>query len=281
MSVASKYRRSFGLGLKAALEYRINFFMSVFAAISPVVIQTALWIALYKPSAAPGADAGPASGGDAQLFGFTFAQMVAYTVIAQLVSRLVRTGFEYDINEDIKGGGLDRYLVKPMNYFGFRLTAFLGDKSVQSTFMAALLAASVALLACILGFPVSVASVVAFALSLPIAFILNFLIFWCVGMAGFWLTDIGFLFEAVRIVIISASGGIFPIEIAGERVAATLRLLPFRFTIQFPTELLAGRVPTAELVPSFALAFLWIAVLIAVSRLLWKAGVRRFAAVGS
>jgi ABC-2 type transport system permease protein len=276
VSGAAKYSRSFGLGLKASLEYRMNFFMSVFSAVSPVVIQTALWIALYAP-----APEGSASAEGSTLFGFTFAQMVAYTVIAQLVSRLVRTGFEYEINEDIKGGGLDRYLVKPMNYFGFRLSAFLGDKSVQSVFMAVLLAAAIALLALILGFPVDGPAILAFALSLPVAFALNFLIFWCVGMAGFWLTDIGFLFEAVRIVIISASGGIFPLEVAGERAAAFLRLLPFRFTIQFPTELLAGRVPAAALLPSFALAAFWIAVLVGLSRLLWGAGIRRFAAVGS
>jgi ABC-2 type transport system permease protein len=193
----------------------------------------------------------------------------------------VRTGFEYDINEDIKGGGLDRYLVKPMNYFGFRLSAFLGDKGIQAAFMAILLAASVAVLAFVLGFPVALGAILAFAVSLPLAFILNFLIFWCVGMAAFWLTDIGFLFEAVRIVIISAAGGIFPLEVLGPGPAAFLRLLPFRFTIQFPTELLAGRVPPSALLGAFALASVWIAVLAVVSRLLWKAGVRRFAAVGS
>lgn len=277
MTAAAKYSRSFGLGLKAALEYRFNFFLMVFSAAWPVIIQTALWIALY----APGTAGGQGSDGSEDLFGFTFAQMVAYTVIAQLVSRLVRTGFEYEINEDIKGGGLDRYLVKPMNYFGLRLCAFLGDKSMQTAFMAVLLAAAVGVLALVLGFPVSLVSALAFALSLPVAFALNFLIFWCVGMAGFWLTDIGFLFEAVRIVIISAAGGIFPLEVLGARTASILRLLPFRFTIQFPTELLAGRVPGSEILPSFAVAVLWMAILAVVSRLLWKAGVRRFAAVGS
>jgi ABC-2 type transport system permease protein len=267
-AVAQKYAKSFTVGLKAGFEYRANFFFAIAAAVAPVVIQTALWIVIY-------------GGQGSTLFGFTFAQMVAYTVIAQLVSRLVRTGFEYELNDDIRTGSLDRYLVKPVGYFGFRLFAFLGDKAVQTVVMGTLLAVAVAILSGVLGLSVSVSAVVLFCLALAVAFVFNFLLFWCVGLAGFWLTEIGFLFEAVRIVIIAASGGIFPIAVFGPRAERVLSLLPFKFTIQFPTELLCGRVPTGDILPSFALAFVWLAVLVFLSQVLWNRGLRRFAAVGS
>jgi len=272
-AVAQKYAKSFTVGLKAGIEYRANFFFAIAAAVAPVVIQTALWIVIY----------GGSSDGDngSTLFGFTFAQMVAYTVIAQLVSRLVRTGFEYDLNDDIRTGSLDRYLVKPVGYFGFRLFAFLGDKAVQSFVMGALLAVAVAVLSRMLGFSVSLPAVALFCLALLIAFMFNFLLFWCVGLAGFWLTEIGFLFEAVRIVIIAASGGIFPLAVFGPRAERVLSLLPFKFTIQFPTELLCGRIPAGDILPSFALAIVWMLALIALGQLLWRRGLRRFAAVGS
>lgn len=272
-AVAQKYAKSFAVGLKAGIEYRANFFFAIAAAVAPVVIQTALWIVIY----------GGSSGGDngSTLFGFTFAQMVAYTVIAQLVSRLVRTGFEYELNDDIRTGSLDRYLVKPVGYFGFRLFAFLGDKAVQSFVMGALLAVAVAVLSSALGFSVSLPAVALFCLALLIAFMFNFLLFWCVGLAGFWLTEIGFLFEAVRIVIIAASGGIFPLAVFGPRAERVLSLLPFKFTIQFPTELLCGRVRSGDILPSFALALVWMLALIALGQLLWRRGLRHFAAVGS
>jgi ABC-2 type transport system permease protein len=133
----------------------------------------------------------------------------------------------------------------------------------------------------VLGVPVSITAAVAFVASILVAFVLNFLIFWCVGMAGFWLTEIGFLFEAARIVIITASGGIFPLAVFGPSGQAALNVLPFRFTIQFPTELLCGRIPAGQIAADFALAFLWIGILAALGRVLWNAGIRRFAAVGS
>lgn len=39
---AGKYVKCLGTGFHAALEYRVNFFLSVAGAIAPVVIQTAL-----------------------------------------------------------------------------------------------------------------------------------------------------------------------------------------------------------------------------------------------
>ena len=257
------------MGLRSSVEYRVNFAFSVVCAASPVIIQIVLWTRIYGP------------GGGETLFGFTYPQMIAYVVIANLVSRLVRSGFEYEINADIKNGTLDRYLVKPIGYFGFRLFSFLGGKAAQTAVMTVLLAAAVVVLRAILGFPIHVVNALLFMAALAAAFALNFLIFWCVGMLGFRLTEIGFLFEAIRIVIITLSGGVFPIAVFGPAAERILSWMPFRFTIQFPTELLCGRVAPGEAALGFSLCAGWLAILLIVSRALWAAGVRRFAAVGS
>ncbi len=268
-AAAGKYAKSFGTGFKAGFEYRVNFILSIASAIAPIVIQTALWKVLYgdDPSAS--------------WFGFTFRQMMAYTFIAQLVNRLVRTGFEYEMNADIKSGSLDRFLVKPIGYFGFRLFSFLGDKAVQSAVMGVLLAGAVAVMAFAFSFAMTPAAVALFIVAMVVAFALNFLLFWCIGLLGFWLTEIGFLFEAARIVIIAASGGILPLAVFGETGERVLSWMPFRYTIQFPTELLTGRIAPGEALAPFAVAIAWIVVLAALGQLAWARGVRRFAAVGS
>jgi ABC-2 type transport system permease protein len=265
---SGKYLRSFSLGLRGALEYRINFLFTILGAAAPVIIQVALWNRLY-------------SGAADTLFGFTRDQMLGYSVIANIVSRLVRTGFEYELNEDIKSGGLDRFLVKPIDYFGFRMAQFAGAKSADTVFMGFCLAIALVVLSAATGFAAHFASVLGFALALVLAFLINFLVFWCVGLLGFWLTEIGFLFEAARIVIITASGGIFPLSVFGPGIEAVLRALPFRFTIQFPTEILCGRVAGLDLAAGLALAAAWALGLYALARGLWSLGLRRFVAVGS
>jgi ABC-2 type transport system permease protein len=267
--LAAKYVRSFGIGFRNALEYRLNFVTTLLSAVSPVVIQIALWRNIYGTRQ------------DHNLFGFTYTQMIAYTVVANLIGRLVRTGFEYEVNADIRTGGLDRYLVKPMGYFGYRLFVFFGTKAAQTALITLALAVAVLVLGGVLGFPLDVASVLGFAASIPVAFALNFLIFWCVGLLGFWLTEIGFLFEAIRIVIVTASGGIFPLSVFGRRGEAVLGALPFRFTIQFPTEILCGRLDGPRVLQGFGVSLLWILLLTASSWVLWRRGIRRFVAVGS
>jgi ABC-type uncharacterized transport system, permease component len=276
-----KYLSSFSLGLRGALEYRANFFFSLLGAVAPVVIQTALWSCLYAGDSAGGSTgAASGSGESLQLFGFTYVQMLGYTIVANIVSRLVRTGFEYDLNNDIHSGGLDRFLVKPIDYLGFRLAQFAGAKVAETVFMGATLAVALAVLSALTGFATSAAAILGFALSLVLAFVLNFLVFWCVGLLGFWLTEIGFLFEAARIVIITASGGIFPLSVFGP-AEPVLKALPFRYTIQFPTDILCGRIAGAEMWTGLVAAALWSVALYGLARLIWTIGVRRFVAVGS
>jgi ABC-2 type transport system permease protein len=279
MTEASKYLGSFSLGLRGALEYRANFFFSLLGAVAPVIIQTALWTCLYAPGDTQAAAGG--SGEGIRLFGFSYAQMLGYVVVANIVSRLVRTGFEYDLNDDIRTGGLDRYLVKPIDYFGFRMAQFVGSKAAETVFMGAALALALVVLSAATGFSVGIAAVLGFAAALVLAFALNFLIFWCIGLLGFWLTEIGFLFEAARIVVITASGGIFPLSVFGAGPAAFLNALPFRFTIQFPTDVLCGRIAGAELALGLALGAAWTLALYALGRAIWSIGIRRFVAVGS
>lgn len=67
--------------------------------------------------------------GDAgAMTGYSYTEIIVYTLLAGLVSKLVITGFEYQINEDIKDGGLNKYLIRPVNYCGYRFCSYLGKR---------------------------------------------------------------------------------------------------------------------------------------------------------
>ena len=104
-----KYTKAFELGFQTAHEYRGNFLLSLLSAAYPIVIQVFMWTAIYGSS------------GDAVIYGYNYRQMLTYTFLAGLVARIVRTGFEYDIMEDIKNGKFSLFLVQPLGYFPYRL----------------------------------------------------------------------------------------------------------------------------------------------------------------
>lgn len=268
MKSFEKYWYSFLMGMQSAMEYRANFFLSIFAAIIPIFIQTVLWISVYKNSA------------NSVVFGYTFAQIIQYTVIAQLVSRFIRTDFEYEINEDIKTGGLNKFIVRPIGYFTYKLFCFLGQKVVNLFMITILFTICIFLLKYWLGSTVTSIGIVGFCITLILSLTLNFLIFFCVSTLGFWLIEIGFLFEAVRIVIITLSGGIFPLSIFGLKVISVLDWMPFKYTINFPVDVLNSQIVGWSLIKGIGIQLGWILALLILSNLFWHIGSKKYVAVG-
>jgi ABC-2 type transport system permease protein len=268
MNRLAKYTRAFSLGLQNGLEYRMDFFLNLASVVFQIFIQVFLWSEIYRQT------------GQGQMFGYTYPQMILYTVLAGLLNRLSRTGFEYEIAEDIKGGGLSKFIVKPVHYFSYRLAAFLGQKTAQTGLISLVLLATTAIVSHQTGLPVGIAQVFAFLPVFLLSFFLNFLLFYLASTLAFWLSEIGFFFEAVRIVFIALSGGIFPLAVLGARAEAILGLLPFRYTISFPVEALTGRLSGGEYQQGLLIQIVWISVLAIAASRFWRQGMRKFIAAG-
>ena len=223
------YRCVYRMGVELSLEYRANFVLSLVSTIFPIIIQTFLWNYLYGHG-----DAGA-------MTGYSYSQIMVYTLLAGMVSKLVYTGFEYAVNEDIKTGGLNKYLVRPVNYFAYRFFDYMGEKSVQMGLLALVSTGLIGFSAAFLGLELSVGRIAAFFVSLVLAVILNFLIFYCVALVSFWLTDVHLIFGTVSVVLVVISGGVFPMDIFGETAAFLISLLPFGYTTQFPVNIVNGK----------------------------------------
>ena len=263
-----KYTKAFELGFETALEYRINFMISLISAAYPIIIQTFLWSAIFKGSAQD------------TLYGYTFRQMMVYTFLAGLIGRIIRTGFEYEIMEDVKSGRFSRFLVQPVGYFPYRLASFYGQKAPSLTIILIILALVLAGLSFYWSISLEFTRILAFLLTLALAVTLNFMIFYCFSAVSFWIVEIGFLFEGIRIVTILLSGGIFPLEVFGQRFVQITALLPFKYTINYPINVLNGKLSGPEIAQGMLIQLAWIALSMLVANMLWKIGSRRFVAVG-
>jgi ABC-2 type transport system permease protein len=268
LAFLAKYRKSFELGFQTAMEYRVNFLISLISAIYPIIIQTFLWTAIFKGS------------GQTLLYGYTYEQMIAYTFLAGLVTRLVRTGFEYEIMDDVKSGKFSKFLVQPLGYFPYRLSSYFGNKLPGQVMILLILVAVLAGLSVAGTVSLSIASVLCFLLTMLLATALNFLIFYCFSAMAFWIVEVGFLFEGIRIVIILLSGGIFPLEVFGEKFVQASNYLPFKYTVAFSVNVLTGKTPISQTLEGALIQLVWIGVFFLLAQALWKVGGRRYVAVG-
>jgi ABC-2 type transport system permease protein len=266
--VIAKYVACTGIGIQDALEYRANFFLSMISVLFPIFVQLFLWINLFTGNT-----------GDS-MFGYTFPQMLSYVLYANIISRLIRTGFEYEINRDIKDGTLSVFIVKPASYFFYRLSFFTGKKLFQTASILILLAGVMIFLFFSYGLAATPAHIGLFVVSLILSFLLNFAIFFAVGMLCFWFQEIGFLFEAVRVVIIVFSGGVFPLDVFGEFWKGILSYMPFAYTVYFPTDILSGRLPINEALMGILIEALWVVAISFIATRLFSIGLKRFSATG-
>jgi ABC-2 type transport system permease protein len=119
-----------------------------------------------------------------------------------------------------------------------------------------------------------------FLASLVLAIALNFMIFYCISAISFWIVEIGFLFEGIRITTVLLSGGIFPLEVFGETFQQVMSLLPFKYTVSFPINILTGKIPPGEIGLGLVVQCVWIGLCMLLAGYLWRLGSKRYVAVG-
>lgn len=262
------YRCVFQMGIEKSLEYRANFLLTMTSSVFPVIIQTIMWTYFYGHTDA------------AASTGYTYSQIMVYTLLATLVSQLVSTGFAWQMNDDIKRGGLNKYLVRPVHYGAYQLCSFLGEKIPQLSLLLVAAGAVIAFSIAVFDFTLSAPRMLLFLISLLFALALNFFLFYSVALTSFWLTDVNQFFGTISIVLVVISGGILPLDIFGEKAMLITKLLPFGYTTQFPVNIINGRYDMQMVGMGFLCQLFWVVFFGILGEFLWKKGLRHYVAVG-
>ncbi len=268
ISASAKYLKALELGLQRSMEYRVNFLLGIVSFIFPLTIQFFLWTAVFDNAS------------NKTVYGYTYSQMIIYTILAALISRLVSAGFEWEVADDIKNGGLNKYIIKPLGYYQYRISCFLGQK-ISHLFMIVLLIACVLVFFSIrFGFNVDPERILLFSITIIFAIVLNFTIVFCMSMLAFWLNEVWGAFVAFSLSVNIISGGLFPLEVFGNAALKIFGLLPFQYTIYFPINVINGKVDLINIVQGIAIQAVWIILLTFFAKFLWGTGIKKFVAIG-
>ena len=100
------------------------------------------------------------------------------------------------------------------------------------------------------------------------------------GALAFYVESAMGLFEVWLGVHALLSGYLLPIELLPAWARAAARLLPFRYMLGFPVEALVGLESTGAAARDLAWQWGYVALFAALALLVWRRGVRRFAAYG-
>lgn len=256
------------MGFQSALEYRADFILSMFTGVFVIIIQCFLWAAVFAAASTP------------VVYGYTFPEMISYSIVAGIVARIVATGFELDIAEDIKNGGLSKFIVQPIGYFYFRIFSFLGKKALQSLVLFFISIAVLLVCSKTIGLKLDYIRILIFIPASFLAMLINFLIYYSISALAFVMAEVWGVFAATGQGVLMLSGGIFPLDVFGDKAAMVLGLLPFKYIVFFPVNIVNGRLTMSEILSGVILQIVWILVLLVVAVLSWKSGMKKYVAVG-
>lgn len=263
-----KYVKVFELGLQASMEYRVNFIMSIVSTIFPILIQVFLWTAIFNNS------------GKSIVYGYDYMRMLTYVIVAGIVSKLVATGVEWEISGDIKDGGLNKFIVRPVGYFPYRIASFLGQKVMQLGIVIILLTVVLTIINIKLGLAIEPIRAIIFLVTIILALILNLFITFIISTVAFWISEAWAAFMILNLVINVASGGIFPLDIFGDKVMTVLNFLPFKYIIYFPTNIINGKMSFNDIAVGILVQGVWIFLLSLISKTIWNIGMKKYVAIG-
>jgi len=266
--VIAKYAALFRIGVQSALVYRFDALLMVVSIAVSVLLQLVLWRAVFSQSS------------HSVVYGFSFQQMVTYTILCNVVPKITRASFEYEMADDVKMGGISRFLVAPVSYFGYRLCAFLGANAVNLSLALVVIIASQFVVVGQSGLDAHFARLPAFICALTVALVLNFLFFFLIGLASFWSVEAWGVFEAARIIVLILSGGIFPLEVFGASLRNAFLWLPFPYAVYFPIQIISGRLAFDAILHGLVLQLFWTLFLGVLALQLWNRATRRLVAVG-
>ncbi|WP_026730847.1 ABC transporter permease [Fischerella sp. PCC 9605] len=169
-----------------------------------------------------------------QLGGLTLAQMLWYLGITESIV-FSTPAVAQDVDEDVRTGALAVQLIRPLSYPLYRLWTTLGERTVRFGLN---ITVSVALTLLFVGsIPLSLEGILLFVLVLPLAFVLDFLATFLVGLGAFWLENTtGLMLIYSRITMI-LGGMLIPLDLLPEQWQPLLRTLPFASIVYGPARL--------------------------------------------
>lgn len=259
-------RRLAGSYLQMALAYRGMMIIWGFQMLLMPSVLLLAWLSVGK------------SGGST----YTDGDYLLYYLSMPFVMNLTECWTVYTFPEQIRDGSLSRTLLKPVHPLWLHVLENITHKAIQMTILLLPLATLVWLFRAQLPpLELGPAKIAGVAAVLALAAALRFVQSTTLAMTGFWIEHVETLNLVLNQGVWALMGGmIVPVETFPAPVRALAELLPYRYSLSFPIEVLRGGLTMAETMKGLGIATLWIFAFLLTGRHLWRRGLRSFTAYG-
>jgi ABC-2 type transport system permease protein len=259
------YRAEFKTHLAVQFQYRVSTCIWLLERVLEPAVYLAVWTNVAR-----------ARGG--HVGGFAPADLSTYFIVTLLVNHLTYTWIMWEYEYYIRNGTLSFLLLRPLHPLHKDLAENLSNKALTLVVIVPTLLTLILVFRPALN--LSPWKVTAFALALPLAFAVRFLVEWTLATLAFWTTRVSTLNQLYFVALLLFSGKLAPLTLLPRSLQVVATLLPFRWMVAFPVELLAGDPNCAAVLAGLVAQGAWLLLGLALMRYVWRAGVRRYSACG-
>ena len=253
------------IGIAETIAYRAEFVVWMLTTTMPLVML-ALWTSVAAD--------GPFRGYDSH-------QFIAYYLLALIVRNVTSSWVVWQVNEEIRRGVLSMRLLRPIHPFVAYAATHLSAvplRALVATPVAIILLATSAR-DVITGDPVRLALIVP---SIALAWALTFALMLALAALAFFVDKSLSIMDVYFGVFAVLSGYMLPLPLLPSWIGAVARWAPFRFMLSAPIELVTKPDHgTGDAIALVGAQAAWAAAMGVIALAVWRAGVRRFEAVGA
>jgi ABC-2 type transport system permease protein len=260
------YVQQLKTGIATMLQYRASLLIWLIGNVLEPLIYLVVWSTVSRST-------GGAVGG------YGARDFAAYYIVLMLVNQATFSWVMYEFDYRIREGTFSADLLHPVHPIHADIAENLSSKAVSLPFMIAAAAGLTALFHPALDLTWLAAA--AFIPALLLAFLVRFLVDWTVALAAFWTTRVTAINQIHYMAVLFFSGQIAPLTVLPRPLQIVANILPFRWTVGFPVELLLGRLTPAQIGAGFAIQAAWLLGGALLVRLAWRASIKRYSAVGA
>lgn len=251
------------LNYSLSLQYRAQSVLWMINGSVPLIMLL-IWLQLAQGGAIGGYDT------------LTFSQ---YFLFMFLCRQSTPTWVIYLMDRGVKQGELSPYLLQPLHPVWRYASEHWGEMLCRLPIVLPIV---------LLGLTLADAwtldllrNLALFLVALALAWIINFTVHLVVGMIAFWADNALGYDTFVYQLYIMLGGVMVPLELFPAAIRDALYWTPFPYVLDFPVRVMIGRAAGPEMWWGLGVQMLWVAILVSLFALLWRAGQKRYAAAGA
>ena len=245
------------------MQGRGFFFLLAFGWMMPPLVSLFIWYT---------------AAGNGTVGGLTQGELVTYYLLFIPVNQLTYSQTNWTVGDAIREGHLNVYLLRPISFHWSTLSTELAGKIVYMTFTVPFVFILTLLLHPDLHFHLN--SALLFLPTLFLAWALRFFWGYALALLAFWVTRANALLALQDSLVFLFAGQIAPVAFLPAPLQTLAHILPFRYMISFPVEVLTSQVSSVDMLTGFCYQLGWLAISLCLFTLLWRTGVRCYSAIG-